>query len=368
MATARALAGQIGRDKFAHRFPQLFPSPLPRGRPSTRGYAAHLNMPEPSSDRGSYRGHLERLPKIGSTAAGEHDLEILAEIHEHRFLTQALLLSLFPPSAARTPIKAIAAAAAKRGATLSGKHTGSNLHRRLRALFDAGLTDRIPRGLGLPYAYSLTPAGQRFLVKAGRLDRMRPLAKPGRLLFHVEHTLMVALFRIAVELAVRERPSFEILASEREGQPLRHSWRHRGRSFGLNPDGFLVLRDRSAPEGRNTRACFLECDRDTMTHARLLAKYEAYRALERSGELLARFSVANAVVATVANTSTRASALLNLAADNRTVDFQDYRDRLLFTAEDAYRDHPQNVFAQIWRRADKPMERSALIGSPLPIG
>lgn len=324
-------------------------------------------MPEPSSRRGRYRSHTERLPTLRGIPAGAHDLDILAAIFAHRFLSQALLLWLIPPSVVRTPVKAIAAAVAKRGGTLSGKHTGSNLHRRLRALFDTGLVDRIPRGLGLPFAYALTPAGQRLLVKAGRLDRVRPLAKPSRLLFHVEHALMVALFRIAIVLAVRERPEFEILASDREGQHLRHAWRYRGRSYGLNPDGFVVIRDRSAPEGKNTRAIFLESDRDTMTLGRLWAKYEAYAALEWSGELAAQFGVMSAYVATVADTSTRASALLNLVAEAPSGDVRDYRDHLLFTAEDAYRDHPPNVFAQIWRRADKPTERNGLIAPPLPI-
>lgn len=321
-------------------------------------------MPESSSPRGRYRSHTERVP-TRPIVAGAHDLDILAAIFAHRFLIQTLLLWLFPPSAERTPLKAIAAAVAKRGGALSGKHTGSNLHRRLRALFDAGLVDRIPRGLGLPYAYALTPAGQRLLVKAGRLDRVRPLAKPSRLLFHVEHALMVALFRIAIVLAIRERPEFEILASDREGQHLRHSWRYRGRPYGLNPDGFIVIRDCSAPHGRNTRAIFLECDRDTMTLGRLLAKYEAYAAFERSGELAAQYGVPTAYVATVANTQTRASALLNLVAQTPSRDITDYLDRLLFTSEDAYRDHPSNVFAQIWRRPDKPTERHALIASPL---
>jgi len=79
------------------------------------------------------------------------------------------------------------------------------------------------------------------------------------------------------------------------------------------------------------------------THAREIREL---RAFERSGELERRFGVSSARIVTVANTTDRASALLNLVAKTPTSLLADYRDRFLFTAEEAYREYPSNVLAR----------------------
>jgi hypothetical protein len=301
-------------------------------------------------------------------------LDILAAILNHRFLTAELLLLLFPPDPARTPTKAIAAALEKRGATFTGAHVGSNLEKRLRVFFHARLVDRIPRGLGHPFAYALARDGQKLLRKHDRLTQRVELARPSDRLFYVEHTLMIARFRVALGLAVSERPSLEILTSKREGKDLHHVWRRGSEGYSVNPDAYVVLADREAPEGRNSRALFVECDRGTMSRERLLEKYETYARFERSGELERHFGVAHARVVTVVDvpsgpteTQTRASALLNLVADTESDLLGEMRDRFLFTTEESYRTQPTNVLAQIWRSADMPAERNSLIPSPLPI-
>jgi hypothetical protein len=317
---------------------------------------------------------MKREESPRATTVHDRDLDVLAAILEHRFLTTELLLLLFPPDPAKTPTKAIAAALQKRGATFTGKHIGSNLEKRLRECFHAGLVDRIPRGLGHPFAYALGREGQKLLRKHDRVARRIELAKPSDRLFYVEHTLMIARFRIALRVAVSERPSLEIRTSKREGRDLRHAWRRGADQYSVNPDAYVVLADRDAPEGRNSRALFIECDRGTMSRERLLDKYETYARFELSGELERRFGVAHARVVTVVDvpssateTLTRASALLNLVADSQSDLLADMRDRFLFTTEEAYRAQPMNLLAAIWRCAEKPAERNALIPSPLPL-
>jgi hypothetical protein len=185
-------------------------------------------MPNSSTPpRRRYRSQTKREEAPRAITITDRDLAILGAIFEHRFLTGELLLLLFPPDRARTPTKAIAAALAVRGATFTGAHIGSNLEKRLRDLFHAGLVDRIPRGLGHPFAYALTNDGQKLLRKHGHLAHRVTLAKPSDRLFYVEHTLMIARVRIALGLAVAERLSLEIRISKREGKDLHHRWQWR---------------------------------------------------------------------------------------------------------------------------------------------
>lgn len=350
----------------------ITPSALPAAPPlkGLRGRA----MPEPAASRGPYRPATKRAPNPGPLELQERDLDVLAAILDHRFLTAELLLQLFPPDLARTPTIAIAAALQKRSGTFSGKHVGSNLERRLRQLYHHGYVDRIARGLErrrderprpLPLAYALTSAGRALLKRAGHLPRKGGVIGPAEHLFYVHHALMVARFRIALELAVRERPSLELVDSQRESEALRHSWTERGERFSVNPDGFFLLVDRSAPEGRNARAAFIECDRGTMAPEALLLKYETYARSERAGQLEHALGISSVRVLTIAVDDTRAAKLLTLAAETESPVLDGYRDRFLFTSEHAYREAPTNVLAQIWRSADKPSERNAVIPSPL---
>lgn len=324
--------------------------------------------------RGPYRPHTRRVPSQSPAPVDSRTLDILAAVADHRFLTTELLLLLFPPDAARTPTKAITAALTKRAAArgvppeFSGAYVGSNLKKRVRALFHDGRLDRIPRGPGTPFAYALAGPGRALLRKAGRLASRREVIGPADHLFYVEHTLMIARFRIALALAVRTHPSLTLVDSQRENRALRHAWREGGQRFSINPDGFFVLADRTAPEGRNARAAFLECDRGTISDlSRMLVRYETYARLEESGQLQDVFGISAARIVTVAATRERASDLLTLVAETDSLLLQRCRDRFLFTTEKAYPAHPTNVFAQIWRAADKPAERNALIPSPMPL-
>lgn len=309
----------------------------------------------------------------------DRDLAILGAVAEHRFLTQELLLLLFPPDAARTPLKAITAALEKRAADtgriaeFSGKYVGSNLGKRLRLLSRAGLLVRVARGLKpgtrvmKPSAYALTAAGQKVLVASERLRRPVHATGPAEKLYFVEHTLMIARFRIGLALAVGERASLELVESQREHQQLRFRWQDIEGQHRVCPDGFLVIVDHSAPEGRNARAAFLECDRGTMNGEDLLRKFEDYARFEASGRLEKLLGIASARIVTVAKDATRASRLLTIAAETESHALENYRDRFLFTSEDAYRDAPTNVLAQIWRAADRPTERASIIPSPIAL-
>ena len=45
---------------------------------------------------------------------------------------------------------------------------------------------------------------------------------------------------------------------------------------------------------------------------------------------------------------------------------QNRRGLFLFTTDQAYNEHPQNVLASVWRKTNNPQEITAFIPSPLP--
>ncbi len=61
----------------------------------------------------------------------------------------------------------------------------------------------------------------------------------------------------------------------------------------------------------------------------------------------------------------RTANLLDLMADDESPAPARLRQLFLFTTEQSCAAAPTNVLAAIWRGADRPDERRALIGSPL---
>jgi len=304
--------------------------------------------------RGPYRPRLERRAG-GRMEITERDVAIVQLVCEHRALTQTLIadaLELVGPRPSPT-----------------------NLSRRLSGLYhDAGLLERLEPARretfrGDAFAYAPTAKGEKLLRDRqlelpfpARSNWKRRNEKANRNARFTHHTVMIARARIAMERAVREVPSLAIEASEREPEGV--TWQYRGRTCRVWPDAFVELRERDT---ERRLAFFVECDRDTMESKRMRWKLEDYALLEHAGHDRTVFGARDALVLVIAETRARADFLLDLAADvERESPLWDIRKRVLVTAEETYVEHPENIFAQVWRSAALPDERAAIIPSPLP--
>lgn len=214
----------------------------------------------------------------------ERDLQLLAHVGRHRFLSSAHLAALDAGSP-------------------------QNVRRCLRALFDHGFLDRpkaqlaaVPLSGPQAMVYGLAPKGARALREyghhlAGGGDWTEKNKRAGAVF--LEHTLAVADFMTAVELWCRARPDIDLIR-EREiiadapdetrnaREPLRWLvWPERGRNevWSVVPDGLFAL---SFADG--TASYFLfEIDRGTIPIVRnsldhrsiarkLATYYEGWRA------------------------------------------------------------------------------------------
>jgi hypothetical protein len=129
----------------------------------------------------------------------------------------------------------------------------------------------------------------------------------------------------------------------------------------------LILQDTGQPEGKQKTAYFLEADRSTMHLPRLLEKYERYAQMYAEGVHKEAFGIPNFRVLTVCKSKERAGNILKLAAADDSPIPADYKKFFFYTAEETYTETPQNIFAEIWKRADeaKPF-RNILRADPLP--
>lgn len=320
--------------------------------------------PTTASPARTYRRHLERAknqkPPFVITP---RDIELLRALWDHRFLTRELLLRLFPPDPEKTP-------AHKR--TAAPKAPGSNLEKRLSKHFHHGYVDRFRTVVRGELVYALGQAGAALLR-----DRQLNLPfletdwtqknRQATALF-VEHTLMVARFRTALALGAAKCPGLVIDASLPESRAPRASWNNSRRAQAyVNPDAFVVLRETDRPEDAQRSALFVEADRSTMALKRLRQKYAFYSALRSDRRHLERpFEIPGFRVLTICKSNERALSLLRLVAGPQSSVPPTHRPMFLFTTEETYAEHPENVLAAIWRDAGDPQQPRALIGSPLP--
>jgi len=241
------------------------------------------------------------------------DLSLLAHVARHRFLTSAQL------------------------AALDGGST-QNILRSLRLLFDHGYLDRpaahlatVPLHGTRPLVYGLGQRGARALRSNGhslndRLDWTEKNKRAGATF--VEHTLAVADFMVALELACRSRSDVElirepeIIASSpqqtaKAREPLR--WQtaraERGRtvSYSVVPDGLFAL---AFPDGTSSYF-LLEIDRGTIPIKRGAAwrksiafKLATYFHGWRAGRHVEQFGVKQMRVVFLTSSAARVSSML----------------------------------------------------------
>jgi hypothetical protein len=186
---------------------------------------------------------------------------------------------------------------------------------------------------------------------------------------------MTARFHAALTVALRERPTHHLDTFERESLDLKAKWRSAGKPVAVHPDAFLILRDTSEPEGKQRTAYFLEADRGTMPLYRkknpkkqtdYLTKLRAYAEMHERGAQ-EQFGIPRSfIVLTTTTTPHRAHQMAMYAANDQKISARVKR-LLYFTDEGTYTAHFPNLFARIWRTAEKPDEPRALIHPPLPL-
>ncbi len=191
----------------------------------------------------------------------ERDLELVRHVHRHRFLSSQHLRRLV-------------------------KGSGQGIERRLQALFHAGYLDRpraqldhYHRGGSQPLVYGLGSKGADWLVERDGLParsvnwtaKNRSVTR-----FFLQHTLSVADFMTALEVATREsdnvRPASAESLTASLGRVSRAelrwqvSFTHDGQplNLGVVPDQVFVLNPNSA----SPTCYFLEADRATMPVSR----------------------------------------------------------------------------------------------------
>ena len=107
-----------------------------------------------------------------------------------------------------------------------------------------------------------------------RLDPIRwKKAYTRRTEWFLEHRLMISHFRCVLELAVRAAPDLELLHWDDSKDIWTHGsvGNHPTARFSIAPDAYFAISERG-----ELRHFFLEADRGTEEHSRLVKKYRSY--------------------------------------------------------------------------------------------
>lgn len=228
--------------------------------------------------------------------------------------------------------------------------------RRLKLLFHHGFLDR-PKAQAFYFRpqkdliYALGKKGflhlrQVYPERHGQLEwQVKYLAdenSPDTQAFYLRHTLMVANFRAALDLALKNRPGSK-LVSWRQGQEIKEYVRVSGEKLSVAPDGFFTIEDRN-----ELMHFFLEADRSTMTLERFFRKMAAYWQWKREDGHKKRLGIKNFRVLTLTISDERKN---NLKLISRQADARKEGSPMFWFACDKHYDfgNPESVLGPIWQ-------------------
>jgi hypothetical protein len=191
------------------------------------------------------------------------DLEILRLIHDYRYVTADHIFALVPGN--------------KRH--LAERLQGLFHHEYVQRLLPPAVmrvADSPPRG-SEKFTYVLDEKGAETLAAAERKAVRELLWEPrhvNRMDWFVEHRLMIATFRAAVELALKARPDLNLIEWRDEPEirdaVLVRQVGGKVQELRVAPDGYFAVR-----QNGKLRHFFLEADRGTEEHTRVLPKFRA---------------------------------------------------------------------------------------------
>ncbi len=317
--------------------PETSPDTVSAGNPFYPGGFATYSAPRLDSALLPSR----RLPKFTRAKSSwrpplvlqERDFTFLQAAAEYRLLSTPQYLLLFPESR-------------------------DAVYRRLQLLFHHGYLDRLRGDPTAPMVYALGRRGAEILVERGVLQDIGEWRKKNQDLQerYIAHQTMIANFRIALTLAIRERPDVRLLFFTPESHALQDrvtvGTSGRSQTLPINPDGFFGLQFPELPEGRNRAFFFLEADRSTMTRGRFLQKLLGYWEWYSQGGHIRKLGIKSFRVLTVTKSEERMRSLLIAAAERGSL--RDGLRMFWFTSEKRLRsERPQSVFESIWKTVDQ---------------
>lgn len=279
-------------------------------------------------DRNKPTPRLKKKPESVSLRLPlqDRDIKIIKYVYDYRFLTSQQINLLVP---------------------------GSNqvILRRLQKLFHKGFLDRLETSLHEPMIYALGNNGADILATYFDLDRgkidwtskNREAQTP-----YKKHTLMIADFRINIELALKNKPNAKISNWIPEGDfkedvYIKHEDSRKPMRIPVVPDSSFVIEDNG-----DELYFFLEADRSTMTNQRFLRKMKAYWRFWKEIKSKKRKGPEAFRVLTITKTEARKE---NLRSETKKAD--DYKigsPMFWFTSRENYNtENPKTILRPIWQ-------------------
>lgn len=254
------------------------------------------------------------------------DLEILKYIYEHRFLQTHQVQQLT---------------------------TGSDqvISRRLQKLSEYGYLDEIKTALHEKNIYALGNNGADALTESTGIDRGKINWQRKNLEVrnaYVNHTLMIANFRIALALAL-EGTGTELCRWIPESAEIKDKVKvrmgSRMETVPVNPDAYIILKEIGEEAYTNF---FLEADQGTMDNPRFLRKLQAYWAFYRQERHKEKFEIDGFRVLTICKSRKRAD---NLRRTAKKADDNKKGSRMFwFASEERYNsEEPATILKSIWQ-------------------
>lgn len=303
----------------------------------------------------SRRPRFRRVSEIPSIQLTKRDIEILRQIHRHRFLRSTHITALIGGS----PQQLL------RRLQLLYHHDYLERPRAQIDYYHRGGSRHIVYGVGRKAAAVLWHETSSALLESDGCPKKKSVGR-----FYLEHTLLISDVMVELELACRHSGYVRLLTSDqiplpghlqKQREPFRWSVTLPNRQkLGIVPDQVFALEFIGQPPGRNRAYFFLEADRSTMPVTRqnlkqtsFFRKLLAYEATWTQGLHRSRFGFHRFRVITVGSSRPR---IENIVAACQGLE----RGQGLFLFADRHSLARSNPLAYDWR-AGRPRETARLV-------